>query len=222
MKALVAIQTFTLLSFFWFSLSFAGSCPHNFIEPYTEVEYSNVVASTAKMLEAMNVYSRSNVERHITRAELEKILNRGHFSVLCAWPMYPGHGKRLTNEEVVQLQKTMESYFAYRGLSFIRADGYYNHVEIKNSYIVLDANEEAKALAKSFAQQSLLVAENGSAKILYLSGPDAGKYYLANSWSKIRSAEQDHSAVRVLDSRSPFKFTWNFDLNRFLVSDKPN
>ena len=104
---------------------------------------------------------------------------------------------------------------AMKFLNFIRADGYYEGTHVPNSYIVLNIDEvEVLALAKSFAQYSLIIFNKNKAKLLYLRGKNKNHFYLAQSWSETPLSFSDYTAVKTKDKL--FKFTYNLDFNVLL------
>jgi len=179
------------------------------IGKYVGATYENVLFSTERLYNEVRDCPKDSSEMQVSSACLRKILSEESYAVLCAWPCYPGQGKRLVKEEISLLEQRMESYFAARKIAFVRAEGHYQGDRIPNSYIVPNSDRsEMIALAKCFAQKSMITSENGVAKLIDFW---IGKSWQALTWSEVPQAADDYTEVRTVDGI--FKFTINFNWN---------
>lgn len=223
MKRIIHLSLIILLFIFSWNLLAKDEdkkmCPANFLDSYVNTHYLEVATKTSKMLEELRPFLCKNTEVFFTKAELIKLLDGGHYAITCAFPRSPGKVKMLSRQEVSKMEGIMQRYLNCRGLNFVRAHGYYDGVEIPNTYIIINADdEEMKALAGSFAQFSLILADKGKAKMLYFQGENKGKFYLGNSWLSTPKASDNYTAVNTKDN-GLIKFTINFDFNQ-LHQDK--
>lgn len=135
----------------------------------------------------------------ITGSELAHLLNSCDFAIIASRPRY----QKLTQDEVIRLEESMESFFLDHNISFIRADGYYGGMHIPNSYIIPHPNpEEMITLAKSFSQESLILGQNGRIKLLNLL---TGVSRTALDWHEVTSSQDNYTKV------GSFKFTLDFE-----------
>lgn len=193
----------------------AQQCPSTFILEYTNTTYDTIMSSLATMLNQLQRFSAPQTELFPSYDELVTMLNTKSGAITCAWPRYPGTGHMINKEETAQLETIMEYYFRCRGLQFVGADGYYDGYTIPNSYIVFDiTEEEMTALAKSFAQYSILVFNGQKAKLMFLWGENKNHFYAADNWVEMPDAQSNYTAVPI--ENTLFKFHYNFDFNKLL------
>lgn len=190
-------------------------CSSDFITDYTNTSYQDIMISMDTMFKELHKFSWRNTEFFPNRKELQGVFNNRFGAITCAWPHYFGEGPELTKLEINELEKIMEYYFGCRGLSFIRADGFYEGIHVPNSYIVLDITEsEMIALAKCFVQYSVVIFNKNTAKLLYLRGKNKNSFYLAKSWSETPLSCSDYTLVQGTDGL--FKFTYKFDFDSLI------
>jgi hypothetical protein len=154
-------------------------------------------------------------EVKLSSKEVKEVLSKGIVGFISAGrnPAIE-EDMKLSDEAINERDNKLKADLVARGFVFERVHGKYGEEE--DSYVVM-VNEVSAAelafLGKKYNQDSVIHSKAGNNKMIYTTGPNAGKHHPGGGWKPVPGADNYYSELKTKDG-AKFKFVLNFDFDK--------